>query len=369
MKFNKKSAQDIFKTIFQNFFKLVHGNIEGVIKLNENKEIEIFPIKKNENKLYNVFKVKNGRLYTDRINDTAIIYKKKIIDGPSFQFRDLKSKVINGPVESNIVFKKGTPRLKKNIKGKILSLLTGGGGNDNYWHWLFDVLPRLGICEEIIDLDKINYFLLPNNKRKFQFETLKILGVSEEKQLSSVNYRHVSCDELYVTDHPVVLTGDATKDITNIPQWISDWLKKSFIKFDKQKVYRKIYIDRGDSISNIKHLRSISNEQEVKKFLLNKGFEIIKLGDLNFKEQVEIFNSAEIIIGLHGAGFANIVFAQKNTKIIEFKSKTAGKVIENLANSNNLIYKSIECEPSNFNLDNQYGHISIPIVNLEKVLK
>ena len=57
--------------------------------------------------------MKNGRLYTDRINDTAIIYKK-IIDGPSFQFRDLKSKVINGPVKSNIVFKKGTPRLKKN---------------------------------------------------------------------------------------------------------------------------------------------------------------------------------------------------------------------------------------------------------------
>ena len=36
-------------------------------------------------------------------------------------------------------------------------------------------------------------------------------------------------------------TLNATKDITNIPQWISDWLKKSFIKFDKQKVYRKIY--------------------------------------------------------------------------------------------------------------------------------
>ena len=54
------------------------------------------------------------------------------------------------------------------------------------------------------------------------------------------------CDELYATDHPVVLTGDATKDITNIPQWISDWLKKSFVKSDNQKPFRKIYIDRGD---------------------------------------------------------------------------------------------------------------------------
>ena len=77
MKLNRKSAQNIFKVIFQNFFKLIHGKIEGVIKSIENKEIEKFPIKKNENKLYHIFKVKNGRLYTDRINDTAIIYKKK----------------------------------------------------------------------------------------------------------------------------------------------------------------------------------------------------------------------------------------------------------------------------------------------------
>ena len=116
-------------------------------------------------------------------------------------------------------------------------------------------------------------------------------------------------------------------------------------------------------------MRTIDNEEEVKSYLSSMGFEIIRLSDYSFKDQVSIFNSAEIIIGLHGAGFANIVFAQKNTKIIELKSKTAGKVIENLANSNNLIYKSIECEPSSFNLDNQYGHISIPLFSLEKVLK
>ena len=29
----------------------------------------------------------------------------------------------------------------------VLSLLTGGGGNDNYWHWMFDVLPRIKLSE------------------------------------------------------------------------------------------------------------------------------------------------------------------------------------------------------------------------------
>ena len=51
-------------------------------------------------------------------------------------------------IEDNIVLKKGTPRFKKKIKGKVFSLLTGGGGNENYFHWLFDVLPRLKILQK-----------------------------------------------------------------------------------------------------------------------------------------------------------------------------------------------------------------------------
>ena len=72
------------------------------------------------------------------------------------------SKMYNSKIEDNVVFTKGTPRILRNLKGRVLSLLTGGGGNDNYWHWLFDVLPRLDLCNKYINLEEINYFLLPN---------------------------------------------------------------------------------------------------------------------------------------------------------------------------------------------------------------
>ena len=61
----------------------------------------------------------------------------------------MNSQMVNVSVKENIVFKKGTPRIKNQRQGIVL--LTGGGGNDNYWHWLFDVC-RLGICENKIDL-------------------------------------------------------------------------------------------------------------------------------------------------------------------------------------------------------------------------
>jgi len=372
MKLNKKSFQKFFKFISYSLFKILYGSVEGIIDPNNNDEIEIKFVKKNGKINYNVYKVKNGRLYTDRIHDTAIIKNNKIIKGPSFQFRTDNSHVINGNVKENIIFTKGTPRLQKKIKGKVLSLLTGGAGNDNYWHWLFDVLPRIDICENIIELDKIDFFLLPDNKRKFQIETLEILGIPQRKQISSVNFRHIISKELYVTNHPVVLTNDATAGIQNMPLWISEWLKKKFIKKninEKVNFSKKIYIARSDSISNIKDLRSITNEEEIKQFLLQNGFKIIKLGDLHFKDQVLTFNNADIIVGLHGAGFANLTFCKSNTKIIELRNRTAGKMIENLAIKNKLFYKPLNCETNKFDHSNQFAHINVPIKKLEEFIK
>ena len=372
MKLNKKSFQKFFKFISYSLFKILYGSVEGIIDPNNNDEIEIKFVKKNGKINYNVYKVKNGRLYTDRIHDTAIIKNNKIIKGPSFQFRTDNSHVINGNVKENIIFTKGTPRLKKKIKGKVLSLLSGGAGNDNYWHWLFDVLPRIDICENIIELDKIDFFLLPDNKRKFQIETLEILKIPKKKQISSVNFRHIISKELYITNHPVVLTNNASNDVQNMPIWISEWLKKKFIKKNinkKANFSKKIYIDRSDSASNVKDLSSITNEEKVKQFLLQDGFKIIKLGDLHFKDQVLTFNNADIIVGLHGAGFANLPFCKPNTKVVELRANPFSTAIENLAIKNNLIHKSISCDLDEIEQYNQFGHINVPIKKLEEFIK
>ena len=135
---------------------------------NFNPEIQIKNIKKVKILKYQVYNIKNGRLYTDRINDTAVILNNEIIEKASFQFREINSRVYNADIKQNIVFSKGTPRLQKKIKGNVLSLLTGGGGNNNYWHWLFDVIPRLALCEELIKNNKIDFFLLPSNKKNFK---------------------------------------------------------------------------------------------------------------------------------------------------------------------------------------------------------
>ena len=322
-----------------------------------------------QNHNYQIFFCKKSRLYTDRIHDTAIIKNNSIIDGPSFQYRNNK----NDKCENNGVFKKGTPRFKKILKGAVLSLLTGGGGNSNYWHWLFDVLPRLHIIQnsKISDL-KIDYYLFPSLSKKFQIETLDMLEISNQQRLSSENIRHFFSDNIIVTSHPYTLLNDPNLDSLNIPTWIFNFLKDKFLNKNTKnnnllKNYpKKIYINRNDA--TIKSLRYIINEKDVEEILIKKDFTSLTLSDYSFSEQINFFNNAENIVGLHGAGFANIVFCKPNTKILELRPETAGDAIKNLAVKNDLSYEDLNAKTKTLNYDNNYGDIEVNIDLLKKKL-
>jgi len=362
----KKILQQTFKFFSYKLFVIIYGSIKGKISYKNNSKIEFQIIEKKNKVKYRVFKIKNCRLYTDRVHDTAVIIDNYIIDGPSHQLRPINNDI----VENNIVYKKGTPKIKKKLNGKVLSLLTGGAGNNNYWHWLFDVLPRYGLCENATNINDLDFIIVPSLEKKFQKMTLGFLNIPEKKCLSSRLFRHVECSELFVTDHPNNIINDASKSMENIPVWISDWLKEKYGYLANKsnfKVNKHIYIDRSDSTASTKDLRLITNENEVKKFVDEMGFQSIKLANLDFMDQVKIFNQAEIIIGLHGAGFANLSFCKPGTKIVELKTE-GEKVIENLAVNNKLIYKSVSSKPSAFDNKNQFGHIHISIDSLKKLL-
>ena len=392
----KKYLQKIFKKISYGVFFKIYGSIDNSIENNKDNRIKVKLINIDKELSYKVYIISNGRLYTDRIHDTAAILDNKIIEGPSFQFRQITNPkvnsklrneinygrypntpniIINSKTRNNIVFSKGTPRKLRNLNGSVLSLLTGGGGNNNYWHWLFDVLPRFGLCSKVINLNEIDYFLLPSLLKKFQRETLDCLNIPKHKRISSEKFRHIKAKELIMTDHPLVTSGNATKDNLNIPNWIILWLKDNFLNPDiiiNKKIKNKIYIDRGDTISNHLPQRLISNEDEIKKYLLKNNFIFVKLFVAKFREQINLFHNAECIVGLHGAGFVNVVFCKPGTKIIELRSLNTGDTVKNLSKKNDLNYSSIDVEAKEtykFYYPTQHGSIQIPISSLIKTLE
>ena len=364
---------NLYKQITYKIFVLIYGKINAILEIEEENDLDLEKIK-IQNDEYKIYCCKTSRLYTDRVHDTAIIKTNSIINGPSFQYRNN----INAECKVNSVFTKGTPRLKKKLKGKVFSLLTGGGGNTNYWHWLFDVLPRIHILNKSkLNNLEIDYYLLPNLERKFQNETLDMLKIPKKKRLSSKNFRHFSADEIISTTHPYTLLNDPLKDSLNIPIWIIEFLRKNFLlnnenQTKNKKFPNKIFINRKDANStDAASNRFIINQKEVMQKLEDSGFRNLSLSDYSFSEQVDLFQNAKYIVGLHGAGFANIVFCKPDTKILEFKPINAGDMYKNLAIKCNLNYNEITSKPKtiNYNFQNASGDIEVDLDLLNKTLE
>tara|TARA_B100000674_G_C37936076_1_gene960343 strand:- start:544 stop:1668 length:1125 start_codon:yes stop_codon:yes gene_type:complete len=372
MKVFKKKLVTFYKKIIQNIFKLIYGNVEDVLNPNNNKDILIINVHIEKNK-YKIFSCKKSRLYTDTIHDTAILKDNKIIDGPSFQYRKSTPQDVslsNAKVNLNSVIEKGTPRFIKSFNGVVVSLLTGGGGNNNYWHWLFDVIPRIHILEKAnIFENNINFYLFPDLMRKFQGETLDMLNIHHKKRLSSRHIRHLEADEIIVTSHPYNLLNNPYVDSLQIPFWIVDYLKNKFLKNCLKETSltsfpKKIFINRKDGHS----ARYLINNSEVEKNLKKFKFSSLTMSDFSFSDQVALFHNADQIVGLHGAAFANTIFCKPKTKVVEMRPDTAGDVIKNLVLSNNLVYFDITSKPKTINFSNQQGDIEINMDLLNQII-
>lgn len=75
----------------------------------------------------------------------------------------------------------------------------------------------------------------------------------------------------------------------------------------------KIFINRKESSG-----RTISNFKDLEKTLIENNFLILYLEEMSISKQIEFFSNADFIIGIHGAGLANIIFSHKNNpEIIE----------------------------------------------------
>ena len=63
--------------------------------------------------------------------------------------------------------------------------------------------------------------------------------------------------------------------------------------------------------------RKINNIEEVETVLSRNDFETVYLEGMSVVDQILLFQSAEFVVGPHGAGLSNLVFCEPGTKVIE----------------------------------------------------
>lgn len=199
-------------------------------------------------------------------------------------------------------------------RGRVLTLASPGG--QTFGHWLFDVLPRLAILEKAgLSFEDFDGFFLSETRKKFQSETLEMLGIPREKWISASDTIHVQAETLIATS-PVGRSG-------NYPKWVVDWLREKFLPLAQPvpSVSRRILISRGKAPG-----RRIANEDALAAALEPDGFQRILIEDYTFAEQISIMANADFVIGPMGSSTSAAVFCKPQTPFIETYSANAVNV-------------------------------------------
>jgi capsular polysaccharide biosynthesis protein len=196
-------------------------------------------------------------------------------------------------------------RVRK-IKGKVA--VVAAAGSQNYHHWLYDTLPRIGLLKKAGLMEDIDHFIIGYSGLKFQKESLEALGVPAGKIIPSNDHWnfHIQAEELVVTSLPARLG--------TISEWTVEFLRNTFLPVSgrEQGSGQRLYLSRRKAPT-----RNLVNEGEILEILGKLNFRPFYAEDHSIRETAAVFAAADAIAGVHGSGFANLAFCSPDTKVID----------------------------------------------------
>jgi len=208
--------------------------------------------------------------------------------------------------EDNWTFRRLSLPKRRVVYGRTLILASTGG--DTYFHWMTDVLPRVGLARRAgYDPASFDWVLVNGLIHPFQQESLHQLGIPANRCLAF----HKK-ELLYEMEEAVLPSLPGVPGV--VPPESVDFLRNAF-PAGKTPRGRKIFIGRGEA----KH-RPLIHEKEIWAQLQKRGYDSVDCGKLSVQKQAEVFGSADMVVGAHGAALTNLVFCYPGTQVVELFS-------------------------------------------------
>ena len=177
-----------------------------------------------------------------------------------------------------------------------------------FGHFLFDVLPRLGILEKAgFDWRQADHVVITGRYRGFQEEALQLLGIDAAKIVDCSDFPHWTADRLLVPSRPGI-SG-------NYPAWTIDFVQKLLAPYRGQVpagISKRLLVSRSRAAG-----RRIANEREIFQQLALLGFTLLHNEELTMPETIAAYQQAEFVIGPMGSSMCSTLFCKPGTKVIE----------------------------------------------------
>ena len=209
----------------------------------------------------------------------------------------------------------GTPLSDHFLRGKRIqrplhlrgtALCVASTWTSSYYHWLFDELPR-----HLISKNETFESIICSIDTDLNRQALQMLGTNKKRIV-------------YIDQPRRFLGNHYTADLLVTPSYISPGgnpsnllieLLRNFVEPLIEKKYssmEKIFITRRSARG-----RRLMNEQKILSKFEASGYALVKLEDLTWQQQINLFYYAKEIVSPHGAGLANLVFCSKSPIVIE----------------------------------------------------
>jgi capsular polysaccharide biosynthesis protein len=191
------------------------------------------------------------------------------------------------------------------VSGRLGVLATRG--DQNYYHFLADAIPRIGLLERCPDIEPPQRWYVPAGGA-WQREILAMFGIDESAIIDSDRYPHVRAETL-------VLPGLPAPEVVN-PPWAMDFLRTRMRPHAAPTLPEPgpIYLSRGAAANN----RRVENEEQIlEDVLLPRGFRVLNPAGLSVADQIAEFAAATAIVTPHGAGLTNVLFASPGCRVVE----------------------------------------------------
>lgn len=190
-----------------------------------------------------------------------------------------------------------------------IPVIIANDGFHNFWHWHAQTMQGVERIRELGLQNRCVYVTPELNQWQLQcllalgLERGDILEISEDVVIDRALYPSIVDPRAFLNLSPRY--GELFKTVQRnlaIPR------KATYTK-DRLKL---LYVSRRDAPH-----RTMKHERELILILKKFGFEEIIPSKMTYSEQVEAFSSADVVVGIHGAGLTNIGFCPNTALVIE----------------------------------------------------
>lgn len=214
---------------------------------------------------------------------------------------------------------------KKNFEiiDKPCFLFNSLTGSRNFGHLVHDTLVQVSIYDyaKKIYPDIMPVIISESNIRGFKYQMMEWLFTN----LVSDKYINISSNNTVLIKKLIL-----PKKITDVFGSGINKLDIAYAHYFKNKIYKLInntitteharhgvYVSRKDGNNS----RAFSNQDKLEQLMQQKKISEIVVSKLSPAEIIAAFNSANMIIGAHGAGLMNYIFARQPVSLLEIESQ------------------------------------------------